>query len=390
MSKQARYILLSLPNSISPSHHRDDALEAIRSIVADNGNTAPFTVPEFKIGTLDALVQQADELGKVEALCENVVSKVGDVLSNVLEGDEAQISRMKMVNERPLDQYLQSFSWNKVKYRADKSLAELIDLLQKEINSIDNDVRAKFTQYNSVKSNLAGLQRKQTGNLSTKSLASVVDPSLLVQDSEYLETHLIALPSRDVKDFLRAYETLSPMVVPRSSILLASDDEYTLYGVTTFKKHSAEFIHKCRENRWTPREYKYVEDGGEEERKEIDQVAGDAKRLWGEALRLGKTGWGEAVMVWVHILALRMFVETVLRYGLPLDFTSVLIKSTGKNVKKIKDALDSSYSYLGGNAFTRDKKGRVRKDDPNEMQQVGVPDTAAEYTAFVYYEFEVE
>lgn len=99
MSKQARYILLSLPNSISPSHHRDDALEAIRSIVADNGNTFPFTVPEFKIGTLDALVQQADELGKVEALCENVVSKVGDVLSSVLEGDEAQISRMKMVNE---------------------------------------------------------------------------------------------------------------------------------------------------------------------------------------------------------------------------------------------------------------------------------------------------
>ncbi|EZF27165.1 hypothetical protein H112_00810 [Trichophyton rubrum D6] len=337
MSKQARYILLSLPNSISPSHHRDDALEAIRSIVADNGNTAPFTVPEFKIGTLDALVQQADELGKVEALCENVVSKVGDVLSNVLEGDEAQISRMKMVNERPLDQYLQSFSWNKVKYRADKSLAELIDLLQKEINSIDNDVRAKFTQYNSVKSNLAGLQRKQTGNLSTKSLASVVDPSLLVQDSEYLETHLIALPSRDVKDFLRAYETLSPMVVPRSSILLASDDEYTLYGVTTFKKHSAEFIHKCRENRWTPREYKYVEDGGEEERKEIDQVAGDAKRLWGEALRLGKTGWGEAVMVWVHILALRMFVETVLRYGLPLDFTSVLIK--------VRTAAPSLYSF---------------------------------------------
>ena len=31
----------------------------------------------------------------------------------------------------PLDQYLRSFSWNKVKYRADKPLAELIDLLQK-------------------------------------------------------------------------------------------------------------------------------------------------------------------------------------------------------------------------------------------------------------------
>jgi V-type H+-transporting ATPase subunit C len=31
----------------------------------------------------------------------------------------------------PVDQYLRTFQWNKVKYRADKPLAELIDLLQK-------------------------------------------------------------------------------------------------------------------------------------------------------------------------------------------------------------------------------------------------------------------
>ena len=31
----------------------------------------------------------------------------------------------------PVDQYLRNFSWNKVKYRADKPIAELIDSLQK-------------------------------------------------------------------------------------------------------------------------------------------------------------------------------------------------------------------------------------------------------------------
>lgn len=31
----------------------------------------------------------------------------------------------------PVDQYLRSFQWNKVKYRADKSIADLIDALQK-------------------------------------------------------------------------------------------------------------------------------------------------------------------------------------------------------------------------------------------------------------------
>ncbi|KAL4766221.1 H(+)-transporting V1 sector ATPase subunit C [Aspergillus foveolatus] len=388
MSKSTKYLLVSLPSSITPSHHRDDALDAITATVgSDNGSVAPFPIPEFKIGTLDALVQQADELAKLEAACQGVVSKVGDALKNILEGDEAQIEKMKTVNDKPVDQYLRTFSWNKVKYRADKSLSELIDLLQKEAVSIDSDLRSKYSQYNQIKNTLATLRRKQTGNLSTKSLASVVDPRALVRDSEYIETHLVAVPAQQVKDFLKTYETVSPMVVPRSANLVASDDEFTLYAVTTFRKHSTEFVHKCREQKWIPRDFKYVEGGKEEERREVERVGGDERKLWGETLRLGRTSWSEAVMVWVHVLVLRVFVETVLRYGLPLDFACALIKTpSSKHADKAKKNLDEKYSYLAGNAFGRDKKGRVKKDDPNEMH--GVEGGGADYTAYVYYDFE--
>jgi hypothetical protein len=36
----------------------------------------------------------------------------------------------------PVDQYLRTFQWNKVKYRADKSIADLIDSLQKVATSL--------------------------------------------------------------------------------------------------------------------------------------------------------------------------------------------------------------------------------------------------------------
>ena len=62
----------------------------------------------------------------------------------------------------PTDHYLRSFQWNKVRYRADRPLGELIENLQKELQNIDTDVKAKFVQYTNVKSNLAALQRKQT------------------------------------------------------------------------------------------------------------------------------------------------------------------------------------------------------------------------------------
>ena len=165
-----------------------------------------------------------------------------------------------------------------------------------------------------------------SGNLSNKSLTAIVDPSLVIQDSEYLETHLIAVPNTITKDFLKIYETISPMVVPRSAQMIDSDDEFTLYAVTTFKKHGSEFVHKCRESKWTPRDFKYREGGKEEEQKEVERVGKEERKVWGEALRLGRTAWGEAVMAWVHVLALRVFVETVLRYGLPLQFVCGLIR----------------------------------------------------------------
>ncbi|KAK3079666.1 hypothetical protein LTS18_004182, partial [Coniosporium uncinatum] len=64
--------------------------------------------------------------------------------------------------------------------------------------------------------------------------------------------------------------------------------------------------------------------------------------------------------------------------------------TTPKLAKKAKQNLDSKYSYLAGNALTRDKKGRVKNDD----SQSGEMGAAAhggdgEYTAYVYYDFEV-
>lgn len=392
MSQGNTYLLVSLPTSISPSNHSDDALTALRSTVTgDVGSTLPFAIPTFKIGTLDALVQQADDLAKLNNACEGVVAKVAESLRQILDGDEAKVQQQKTINDRPVDQYLRNFQWNKVKYRADKPIKELIDALQKEIQGIDNDVKSKFSQYNQTKSALAAAERKRTGNLATKSLASVVPPSAVIQDSEYLDTHIIAVPNTVVKEFYKAYEELCPMVVPRSANKLAADDEFTLFSVTTFKKHSAEFVQKCREKRWTPRDYQYKQGGKEEEAKETDQLAKEERRLWGEALRLGRTGYSESAMLWIHVLALRVFVETVLRYGLPLDFVCGIVQTDAKAAKRAKTNLDAAYSYLGGNAFGRDSKGRIKKDDnatTSDIQQAGhLADQ--EYTAYVYYEFQV-
>lgn len=95
------YYLVSLPASISASGDASEALTTLRSAVTtDNGTTYPFNIPHFKIGTLDALVQQADELARLEGGCKSVVDKVADSLRSLLEGDEDKIQEQKVVNDR--------------------------------------------------------------------------------------------------------------------------------------------------------------------------------------------------------------------------------------------------------------------------------------------------
>jgi V-type H+-transporting ATPase subunit C len=96
----SKYLLVSVPSSITPSGHKDDALSSLQKAAnPSNGDVLSLSIPEFKIGTLDALLTQSDELGKLENVCKAVVGKVGDTLKNVLDGDEEKIKMHKGVND---------------------------------------------------------------------------------------------------------------------------------------------------------------------------------------------------------------------------------------------------------------------------------------------------
>ena len=61
-----------------------------------------------------------------------------------------------------------------------------------------------------------------------------------------------------------------------------------------------------------------------------------------------KTHYGEAFVAWMHVKVIRVFAESVLRYGLPVDFTAVLYNVKGDEIKLI-DALDSALGSSDGN-----------------------------------------
>jgi hypothetical protein len=56
---------------------------------------------------------------------------------------------------------------------------------------------------------------------------------------------------------------------------------------------------------------------------------------------------GQAFSAWIHICAIRLFVESILRYGLPPQFLAVLLKPNPKNAAKLRKLLGSVFGSSG-------------------------------------------
>ena len=56
--------------------------------------------------------------------------------------------------------------------------------------------------------------------------------------------------------------------------------------------------------------------------------------------------FSEVFTAWIHVKALRLFVESVLRYGLPVNFQGMLIQPNKKTQKRLKEVLNQLYLHL--------------------------------------------
>jgi len=339
---------------------KEEVVNSLRSKIAGQAEIRPFRLPDFKIGTLDSLVVLSDDLNKYDQAFEAITVKIADNLKSLVHGDVEQWKNNLIVDDKSVDNYLQGFQWNDMKYRTDKSLREICDIIVQDVNSIDSLMKSRMTKYNLIKSQLTSLQRKQNGNLSVKSLVDIVKKEHFVLNSEYLITLIVAVPKSLIKEWYASYETLTSMVVPRSSQLIAEDDEYGLFNVTLFQKVAEDFKKACRERKFQVRDFTFDENKINQEQKDLAAISAEEKDQWQTSLRLCKANFGEIFSCWMHIKALRVYVESILRYGLPPNFQPMIIKPKGKNDRKVREILAQHYAKLG----EKNEEKKSKKSEP--------------------------
>ncbi|KAI6187523.1 V-ATPase subunit C [Aphelenchoides besseyi] len=379
MSQSQEIWLVSAPGEKTPQETWD-RLQTSTSSLSTNYK---FNVPDLKVGTLDQLVGLSDDLAKLDSAAEQTTRKLVQYFAEVLEEEREKLMDNLVVGNKDMHTYVTRFQWEGAKYPLKQSLKMLSEIIGKvQITQIDNDLKAKALTYNNLKNTLASIDRKATGSLITKDLSDLVKADDFVQNSEYLQTIVVVVPKTQTKEWESSYSTFADMVVPQSAKRITEDQEHALYTVTLFKKVIDEYKANCRERKYIVRDFVYDEQTLKASKNDRDKLVQEKQRQYAPLVRWLKINFGEIFSAYIHVKALRVFVESVLRFGLPVNFQAAVMEPHKGNQKKLRSELNKLYGHLDGSAA-----GPIDTfDDAPTLVSLGVHD----YYPYVFFKMTIE
>lgn len=356
--------------------------ERLNKATGDLSQNHKFNIPDLKVGTLDQLVGLSDDLVKLDGFAENSIKKLVNYFNDVLEEQKDKLFESLQVQGKDMVQYLTKFQWDSAKYPVKQYLRNICEIISKQLTQIETDLKLKSTAYNNLKNNLSALERKATGSLLTKDLSDIVKKEDFVLNSEYLTTLLVVVPKSNAKDWETQYWTLTDMVVPGSTKLIFGDQENNLYTVTLFKKVVDDYKVKARSFRFVVRDFVYDEEILNQGKNERNKLTQEKVKQYGPLIRWLRINFSEQFSAWIHIKALRVFVESVLRYGLPVNFQAMLLQPNKRSTKKLKEMLNQLYMHL-------DSSGNAGAANMSEVEDIPTLMSLQEQDYFPYVFFKI-
>ncbi|XP_016484706.2 V-type proton ATPase subunit C-like [Nicotiana tabacum] len=352
----SRYWVVSLP--VQQNSSTTSLWSRLQESISRHSFDTPlyrFNIPNLRVGTLDSLLALSDDLVKSNNFIEGVCSKTRRQIEE-LERVSGVLSSSLTVDGVPVDSYLTRFAWDEAKYPTMSPLKEIVDGIHTQVAKIEDDLKVRVSEYNNVRSQLNAINRKQAGSLAVRDLSNLVKPEDIVT-SEHLTTLLAVVSKYSQKDWLSSYENLTTYVVPRSSKMLYEDNEYALYTVTLFNRDADNFKIKARERGFQIRDFEHNPDTQESRKQELEKLMQDQETFRSSLLQWCYTSYGEVFSSWMHFCAVRIFAESILRYGLPPSFLSVVLAPSTKSEKKVRSILESLCDSSNSNFWKSEDEG---------------------------------
>jgi len=362
MSTDLKYWIISVPSKPS----RENAFSSIQQCTNGLAECSNFNVPSnLRVGTLDSLMSMSDELVKVDHMVEHTAKKIGQQIYSLRETKPEPGTIFLTIGGASLSDYLKRFQWDTAKYSVRLSVQDLTQRFQEQVSTIEEEYRQKITDFSNIAHSVAQYERSSKANLTIRDLSDIIDIDQIV-DSEFLCTLFIVCNKQQIKEWEAVYESFSTdpegdvsggrggrpavveYVVPGSLQRIFEEGDQSLLSVTLLKQFKELFKQEAVKHHVTVREVKIDQENFKSGREKHEEMKKEMKEKQNKLFQWCQTNFTEVFTAWVHLKALRVHVESILRFGLPAEYVGAVIKPQKIAVeKKLRAALEVPFAQHG-------------------------------------------
>lgn len=349
-----------------PSGSADKTIKPVEGVL-------DFDVPDgersLMFGSFDNLIKLTDDLQKNDGQVDTIVHRLERQYLEIEPNAELKVKSQR--KEQAFPDYLRTWTWDEAKYPKTRTIADNLALLMTVVNKLDEEARNKTGLYNELKTQKGNLATKDNLNLPARDLIDVLTPKIVKNQgqpsddfisTEHLTTICVILARGSDQEFLKSYETGCARVVPRSARHfknLDDKDGNQLWRIVVFKDGVEPFLKYCRDKRYTARQFEYSEEAYKKLQVQREKVNEDLLKQHELVKGLYKAAWSDVMVAWIHIKAMRVFVESVLRFGMPPRFASFIVTPKSNQIPQARKALAEILSKSN-------KMGKAEPDDDDE------------------------
>jgi len=363
----------------------------------------PFKIPtDLTVGTLDTLMALSDDLNKINSQVENIAKKIERQFLDIKD-TEAKLQVDNKPVDQYIKNWEWDNSRYQPKGKRLPDIVKNIQDMASRIDEDLKKSSLEFTERNMALAGLqrkrsVNFATSDLEDFLTPTEAARVDKGV---ENGFLFTVLVVVSKSLQKEFERTYSTIGDQiahfgapdrswervgvndgkfgsagerdtvkgspVVPGSHSIVKEDGDWILYSIVILRGHyqSGDIVSEenktskvslgsfqdyleplkiaFREKRFTIREYSY-----DLSRQQAGGIEGEIKRSEESIQSLKKSlcgfcsaHFGEVLIGLMHLKAIKAFVESVLRYGMPFEVCSFLIEPDSKREKQNLLALSS-------------------------------------------------
>lgn len=374
---------------------QDITFQSIQRAATNLASVSRFPIhAKLSVGTLDLLMSMSDELVKLDHIIEHTTRKLGNQIWTFLDRKPAKGEVFLNIKATTIVDYVKNFEWDTAKYPVRLSVKALAEKFQQQVVAIEEDFRQRMAEYSNLAHSVAQYERSLSANLQVRDLTDIIDIDD-VYESDYLTTLFVVVTKNQEKEWEEIYDTFDnavedpaqghgaashqasahppgerptilKFVVPGSSKRVYQEGDQSLMSVTLLKRFKPDFLRAAQRHKFTVREVKIDRENPISAKENHKKMKEDLAQQQNKLLLWCKTNFSETFTAWIHLKALRVHVETILRFGLPpKNVAAILQLDRPANEKKLRLNLSNEFAEYSSE-YIQDGKDDISNYTGNE------------------------